>query len=212
MKLPTPRSRAVAWVKHDPLGLEFAEIEIGAAHLTARGVAIGSTPLPYRLDYELETAEEFVTSHLHATTRGQGWRRQLDLRRDERGAWSIAADEEGEVDLPRPGGDEASLAPALDCDLGLSPLTNTMPILRHALLEGGGPIEITVAWVAVPALSVQADGQRYRHVSSASDHSVVRYEAVDGSFSSDIVLGTDGVVIDYPGIGRRLAETRPPSR
>jgi uncharacterized protein len=209
MQLPAPRSRAVAWVKDGPVGVEFTEIEIGAEQLTARGVAIGSALLPYRLDYELETAAEFVTSHLHATSRGQGWRRELDLRRDERGAWVIAADEEDEVDLPPPGGDAASLAAGRDCDLGLSPLTNTMPILRHGLLDGGGPIELTMAWVAVPALSVQADRQRYRHVSSASDHSVVRYEAVDGSFAADIVLDTDGVVIDYPGIGRRLGETTP---
>ena len=207
-----PRCRAVAWVKDDPFGVEFTEIEIGAARLTARGVAIGSALLPYKLDYELETTEDFVTSHLQATSRGQGWRRKLDLCRDERGAWSIAADEEGEVDLPPPGGDVASLGAALDCDLGLSPLTNTMPILREGLLEGGGPIELTMAWVAVPALSVQADRQRYRHVSSASDHSVVRYEAVDGGFAADIVLDTDGVAIDYPGIGRRLPQPALPSR
>jgi hypothetical protein len=86
-----------------------------------------------------------------------------------------------------------------------------MPILRHAHLEGGGPIELTMAWVALPALSVQVDHQRYRPLTSASDHSVVRYEPVDRSFAAAIVLDTAGVIIDYPGIGRRPAETTLPS-
>lgn len=204
--------RTAAWVKDDPFGVEFAEIVIAREHMTARGVAIGTAPVPYRLDYELETRPAFVTSRLRATSRGEGWRRELDLRRDADGSWSATADEEGQSGLPRPGGDTAPLARALDCDLGLSPVTNMMPILRHALLEGGGPIEFTMAWVAVPSLAVQADEQRYSHVrSSAGDH-VVRYEAVGGSFAANITVDADAVVIDYPGIARRLDESGLPPR
>ncbi len=203
------RQRAVAFVKDDPLGVEFAEIDLAEASLTARGVAIGAGPLQYRLDYELETSAGFVTERLVVTSRGEGWRRELELRRDPHGAWAIDADEEGELDLPGPGGDATSLVGALDCDLGLSPVTNTMPILRHGLLDGGGPIELTMAWVAVPALAVQADGQRYRHVGSAADRHVIGFEAVDGSFVTDITVDADGIVIDYPGIARRLSGLRP---
>jgi hypothetical protein len=120
----------------------------------------------------------------------------------------VATDEAGHVELPPAGGDAAGLTSALDCDLVLSPVTNMMPILRHGLLEGGGPLEFTMAWVAVPALTVQADGQRYRHVRSGADHCVVRYEASDGSFAADITVDRDGVVIDYPAIARRLVEIR----
>jgi hypothetical protein len=197
--------RAVAWVKDDPLGVEFAEIAITDEQLTATGIAIGSAPLPYRLDYELETVHGFRTARLRVTSRGEGWRRELDLRSDVAGVWSVEVNEEGGVDLAPAGGDTARLADALDCDLGLSPVTNTMPILRHGLLQGGGPIELTMAWVAVPALAVHADGQRYRHVSSAADHHVIRFEAVDGSFAADITVDADAVVIDYPGIARQLA-------
>ena len=207
-RIPEVR-RAVAWVKDDPFGVEFAEIEIRRDHFQAQGVAVGSTPLPYRLDYELETATDFITSRLRVTSRGEAWRRDLDLRRDAHGAWSIAADQEGQIDLPPAGGDPATLTGALDCDLGLSPVTNMMPILRHGLLDGGVPIELTMAWVAVPALAVQADGQRYRHLRSTADHHVIRYEAVDGSFAADITVDADAVVIDYPGIARRLEEDSP---
>ncbi len=204
-----PVSRAVAWVKDDPFGVEFAEIDITEENLTASGVAVGTAPLPYRLDYELETRAGFVTARLRGTTRGEGWRRELDLRHDRDGAWSIAVDEDGAVDLPPAGGDVGRLADALDCDLGLSPVTNMMPILRHGLLDGGGPIEFTMAWVTVPALTVQPDGQRYRYLQSAAGHHVVRFEATDGTFAADISVDADAVVVDYPGIARRLAGTYP---
>jgi uncharacterized protein len=196
--------RATAWVKDEPFGVEFAEIEIAEEHLTATGVAIGTGPVPYRLDYELETAKGFVTVRLRATSRGEGWRRELDLRREAGGSWTVTADEEGHVELPPAGGDTAGLASALDCDLGLSPVTNMMPILRHGLLDGGGPIEFTMVWVAVPALAVQPDSQRYRHIRSAADHRVIRYEAADGSFAADIIVDLDAVVVDYPAIARQL--------
>jgi hypothetical protein len=51
---------------------------------------------------------------------------------------------------------------------------------------------------------VQADRQRYQHLTSASDHHVIRYEAFDGSFAADITLDADAVVVDYPPIVRRL--------
>jgi uncharacterized protein len=102
----------------------------------------------------------------------------------------------------------ASAPCATTVDLGLSPVTNMMPILRHGLLDGGGPLEFTMVWVAVPALAVQADAQRYRHVRSGADHCVIRYEAAGGSFAADITVDRDGVVIDYPAIARRLVDIR----
>jgi hypothetical protein len=198
------RRRVVAWVKHDPFGVEFAEIAIVSDHLTAVGVGVGTAPLPYRLDYQLQTGSEFVTRRLSVTSRGEGWRRELDLRRDVDGVWHAATSQDGHLELPSAGGDTAGLENALDCDLELSPVTNLMPILRHDLLHRDGPIEFTMAWVAVPALTVHADGQRYTHISSGPGHHVVRYEATDGSFAADITVDADGVVIDYPGIARRL--------
>jgi hypothetical protein len=197
-------TRAVVWVKDDPFGIEYAEIELAPDRLGAEGVAIGGEPAPYRLDYELETGPGFVTSRLRVESRGAGWRRTLELRRDQHGLWTVGAEAEGDVDLPPAGGDPTTFAEALDCDLAFSPVTNLMPILRHDLLAGGGPIELTTAWVSVPDLSVRADAQRYTFVRADPDSRVVRYEAIDGTFAADIVLDPDGIVVDYPGIARRI--------
>ena len=158
------KKRAVAWVKDDLLGVEFAEIDLGMNDLSARGVAIAGGPVSYRLDYTLQTAVDFVTLRLHGVSRGQVWRRAIELLRDGQGIWTLRTEEEGSVDLPAPGGDPAGFADALDCDLGLSPVTNLMPVLRHGLLSGGDAFQLTAAWVSVPDLGLHADGQRYDFV------------------------------------------------
>jgi hypothetical protein len=33
---------------------------------------------------------------------------------------------------------------------------------------------------------------------------VIHYEASDRTFAADITLDSDGIVVDYPGIARRL--------
>jgi len=83
-------------------------------------------------------------------------------------------------------------------------VTNLMPILREDLLVGRGTVDLIAAWVSVPDLSVCADGQRYRFVRADRASSVVAYEETDGSFSAELTLDRDGIVIDYPGLAHRL--------
>jgi hypothetical protein len=196
-------TRSVAWVKEDPFGVEHVDVVISRARLSANGVAIGTDPVPYRLDYRLTTRFGFVTSRLHVETRGEGWRRRLDLRRTAGGIWSIAQENSGDLPMPPPGGQAASLDGALDCDLGLSPLTNTMPVLRDALYQGLGPVDLAMAWVSVPDLAVRRSVQRYTFVESSGDRRIVRFEDDEG-FTADIAFDDDGLVVDYPGLARRL--------
>lgn len=198
--------RAITWVKER--GAEFAEVSLGGSWLRAAGVAVSADPLPYHLNYELECADDFVTRSLTVQTRGANWSRHLTLSRDPRGTWKVEASAEGEADgLPPPGGDSAALATALDCDLGECPVTNTMPVLRHGLLHGGAPRDFIMAWVSVPDLAVRPSAQRYTFISRLAAATgrpaaaVIRYES--GSFRADVMFDGDGLVIDYPGLGRR---------
>jgi hypothetical protein len=197
-------ARAIAWVREKGLGVEFADVSLQPKQLAASGISLGTSPTAYRLDYELETVDGFITSSFLVTARGDGWSRRLYLRRAMAGSWSAQATSDGRVDLPSPGGDVTRFADALDCDLGLSPLTNSMPVLRHGLLEGGGPVDLVMAWVSVPDLNVRASYQRYTFVRKDGDMSVVRYESIGGSFVAEITFDEDGLVHGYPGLGRRL--------
>ncbi|HKE99673.1 MAG TPA: putative glycolipid-binding domain-containing protein [Actinomycetes bacterium] len=192
------------WVKDQPFGTELAEVTFEDGALRARGVAIGTEPAPYRLDYELTTTGGYVTSRLLVSARGERWWRTLDLRREAAGTWSCSGGGDGVAGLPAPGGDLGPVAGALDCDLALSPLTNTMPILRHGLHERGGPVEFLMAWVSVPDLAVHPSRQRYTPVRGGAEP-VVRYDSLDGTFVAELRLDRHGLVLDYPGIGRRVA-------
>lgn len=185
----------VVWVK--PEGAEIANVSLGDGRMSATGTAIGGDPLPYRLEYELTTGDRWVTVRLLVEAYGDGWRRSLELINRPEGEWTISARAAGKVKLPPPGGDVNELKGALDCDLGLSPLTNTMPVLRSGLLEGGQE-EFLMAWVSVPDLRVTPSRQTYTFVR----RDVVNYASP--GFTRDIVFGPDGIVEDYPDIGSRV--------
>jgi hypothetical protein len=206
--------RAIGWQKEAQLGgAEWADVMLRADRLSATGTAIGATPVPYRLDYELDTGPGFVTRRLRVRSHGNGWRRHLDLRRADDGTWIADATVTGEpVELSAPTFADpgasaemlASLAGALDCDLGECPLTNTMPVLRRGLLHPSAPVDFVMAWVSVPDLSVRRSDQRYTFLEAdPAGGALIRYES--GGFRADVRFDVDGLVLDYPGLGRALS-------
>lgn len=199
------KTRSIVWEKEAGPALEFAEVTLSPDAFDAVGVAIGSQPVPYRLDYALETTADFVTARLYLTARGEGWRRTLDLQRSASGDWTATGEAEGSLDLPPPGGDTRGLSGALDCDLQDSPLTNTMPVLRHGLLEQDGSFDFVMAWVAVPSLAIHASPQRYTALRDLpGGRRLIRYEGLDSDFSAELTFDPDGLLIDYPGLGHRI--------
>jgi hypothetical protein len=200
----------VAWSKDDPFGAEYAEVAFAADALTAKGVAIGSRPLPYRLDYTLRTGPGFVTAEVEVWSRGDGWTRSMKLIRSDVGEWTTETATTGDALLPPPGGNTHQLEDALDTDLGLSPLFNTMPVLRHHLHDGGSAADFLMAWISVPDLAIRPSPQRYTYVRTLPDGDrVIRFESVgEGEdFAADVVFDTNGLVVDYPGIATRIRST-----
>jgi uncharacterized protein len=187
---------------------EFARVELRESGLRASGTQLGAVPVPYRLDYRLDaTGEGFATRSLHVDATGTGWERRLRLERDPNGEWAVEVGGDGEAELPAPGGDADPLEGALDCDLGLSPLTNAMPVHRHALHTEPGSVEFLMAWVSVPDLAVHAQRQRYEHLSRGADGGIVRFESVEGdevTFTSDLEFASDGLIRVYPKLARRV--------
>jgi hypothetical protein len=187
------------WRGLDAFRAEACEVELESDRLRASGTQLGADPLPYRLDYELETAPGFATARLRAEARGDGWRRRLDLRRDGAGAWSFDAESDRDAGLPPVGADLAGIGEAVDCDLGRSPLTNTLPVLRCGLLEPGAePRDFVMAWVSVPDLAVHRSEQRYEPVSSDDDGHVVRYVGRHRDFVGELRFDRLGLVVRYP--------------
>jgi hypothetical protein len=181
---------------------ESAAVDLGGGGLSATGMQLAAEPVPFRVDYRLE-APEFVTRELELTASAEGWRRHLLLRHDGDGAWEAEVDDQGDVPGGRWDGALPDLSEALDIDIQNSPLTNTMPILRHGFQrEGSG--NFVMAFVTTPSLRVEASPQRYEHVRTTDGGSVVRYISRDGDFTAELELDTDGLLVFYPRLGRRV--------
>jgi uncharacterized protein len=200
--------RLVAWLGPEPLRLDVVSVTFDADQLSAHG---SSTTGEYALTYRLATGPRWITRRLDVRVDGDGWWRQLTLERDPEGRWSSRRTE------PSVAGDPVTtiaehdeLDGALDCDLGLCPLTNTMPVLRHELLEASRAgetrrIDLTMAWVSVPELDVVASAQHYDPgVPVAGGGAQIRYRS--GDFVEHIEFDADGLVVSYPSIGRRIAD------
>jgi hypothetical protein len=185
--------RLVVWRGIDEWRAEAAQVDLRPDGVDARGTQIGAG---YRLDYQLDARDDWRTRSFTVAIATETGGRSVELAHDGEGRWTIDGDE------------APHLAGALDCDLGLSPLTNLMPVRRHALHAREGTADILAAWVSVPELTVHASAQRYEHVRPG----VVRFVdlGLHEGFTAELEVDEDGLAVVYPELARRV--TPAPSR
>ncbi|MFZ3453594.1 putative glycolipid-binding domain-containing protein [Arthrobacter sp. 7Tela_A1] len=208
MDLPAQPARTLHWAgTDDPGRRDTAVVSFRETELAASGT---STCDDYSATWTLNTSPGWVTRRLQVEVTGPGWSRSLELTRSVDGRWDSQVTASGNPDLPAPGiEDPLSLDNAQDCDLGLCPLTNTMPILRLDLLNHAAPPDetrLTMAWVEMPSLRVLASEQVYSQVSPYREergNAIVLYSSATRGFTAELTVDADGAVIDYPGLARR---------
>src|SRR3954465_3843694 len=88
------------WAGTDEWRAETAHVRPAEGRFTATGVQVGIGPVPYRVDYALDTTAAWTTHTLQVTAAGDDWRRSLHLMRDSSGRWTCRAEDAGQVDLP----------------------------------------------------------------------------------------------------------------
>ena len=189
--MPEPLPRVVRWSAWSGAddGLEHLELRSEGGRIVATGVVVGSTErgafgLSYRL--VLDDRWRVLKSDL-ATASG----RFLALSADGAGTWR---DERGGL-LPE-------LSGAVDIDIEATPFTNTLPIRRLGLAEGDSAA-IRVAYVSLPELAVTSGEQHYIRLAAQR----YRFESLDSDFTAELPVDAHGLVLDYPGLFRRLAES-----
>ncbi|HEV2238134.1 MAG TPA: putative glycolipid-binding domain-containing protein [Ktedonobacterales bacterium] len=174
-------------------GMEHLHLTGSASEVFATGVVlgVGSGGEAFHLTYELHTDGDWrVRTCAFALAGAAG--RGLRLTSDAAGHWSDGAG----AHLPALDGCE-------DIDITVTPFTNTLPIRRLALAPGESR-EILVAYVSVPELTVRPVRQRYTHLAQTDSGGTWRYEGLESGFRADLTVDADGVVLDYPGIWRRI--------
>ena len=169
-------SFAFLWELPEERRREIAWIELGDGMLSARGRQWCAGESAYALEYSLETSGGYVTESLEVRIAGGP---ELVLAR----------------------GRSPELDGVLDCDLGFSPLTNAMPVLRHRMQDGGSLRELDVAWVSVPDLTVHRDHQIYEPLGGRR----LRFASPGADFERVIDLTHDGFVRRYPDIAQLAA-------
>jgi len=176
------------WAPWDGPGLEHLRLIVEGSGSRADGLilALADDGSPFRLSYEVRGDAGWRVREVRVEILdGRGHR--LHLFADGAGSWR---DPTG---APLP-----ALDGCLDVDLTATPFTNTLPIRRLGL-GPGETAEIAVAWIDAPSLRVSRDRQRYTRLAAG-----YRFEQVDGGFSADLPVDGDGLVLDYPGLFRRV--------
>jgi len=182
------------WTPWNGRGLEHLRLRVGESGIEADGVVIGEEDgIAFRARYVIRCDLEWRTREVIVDP--LDGRNSLHLRSDGKGNWS---DDSGQS-IPEQAG-------CLDVDLSATPFTNTLPIRRLDLREEDSS-EIDVVYVDVPDMRLDTSRQRYTCLKRNADGGLYRYEdeGLFRGFAADLPVDADGLVLDYPGIFRRMS-------
>lgn len=186
MTIPTLIFRTVRWSAWEgcEAGMEHVDVSPADGGIDFAGVVIGSESGPFALAYRLRVDSEWHVREAHLKTTS---RHGLHLVSNGKGTWHVN------------GVEEPAFQGCLDIDIQASPITNTLPIRRLGLKPGESS-DLRLCYISVPDLAVTVAEQRY----TALESRLFRFESLTSGFTADLPVDEDGVVLDYPGLFRRI--------
>ncbi|MBD2756657.1 putative glycolipid-binding domain-containing protein [Spirosoma validum] len=182
-------ARTVVWQAIQWTGLEYFILTPAEGGLLADGQLIGMYEgRPYSLHYQIRIDNRWAVREVIIRSDAAN-DVLIQLTTNGRGEWY---DREGNL-LPE-------LAGCIDVDLTLSPFTNTLPIRRLRFLSEQ-PQQINVVYIDLPAGKISSVSQLYIRLTD----DCYRFQQPDSSFSADLPVDADKMVIDYPNLFRRVS-------
>ncbi|MCO8242465.1 MULTISPECIES: putative glycolipid-binding domain-containing protein [unclassified Haladaptatus] len=181
--------RNVVWEAGDGVSTEHLTVEFD--HINADGVVVGiRDEKPFRIRYRVECDGSGAVRRIETDPLGTG--SGIELDHDGDGNWT------------KDGTRALELAGCRDVDISATPFTNTIPIRRLGL--GSGESEtISVVYLDVPSMTATPVEQRYTCLEPlGSSGGMYRYESLKSGFTADLPVDSDGVVVNYPGVFRRM--------
>jgi len=173
--------RTALWRQLDHSGTEYASLwSLPSGWELCGTVVLAEKDDPMLVEYVVTCNAAWETKEVLVRVAKGGEYRELRLQVDEEQRWW---DGEREVIAARG---------CLDVDLGVTPITNTLPIRRLALAPGEAAL-CDAAWIRFPDLAIELLPQRYIHIEPRR----YRYESDNGAFSTDIVVDDLGLVTMY---------------
>jgi uncharacterized protein len=184
--------REVVWSAWDASGLEHLRLSMHNDGVVADGIVIGVTEgRPFRVAYEVRC--------------DVGWRVRavrIDVPGSELPGVELLSEGQGTWTTPD-GQTVSELRGCIDVDISVTPFTNTLPIRRLGLAPTE-TAELSVAYFEGTALQAWPEPQRYTCLEKSSRGGLYRFLSLDGGFTADLPVDTDGLVLDYPGLFKRV--------
>lgn len=187
--------RHVMWASLEEPGLEHLHLIQNNELIIADSVILGvNGHEPFRVQYQISCDSLWSLRNVQLKLLSRS-PRELYLSTDGKGTWTNGM---GEV-IP-------TLNGCLDIDISATPFTNTLPIRRLAL-KPGMSTTLNMVYIAVPQLQVTGVEQRYTCLEATRDGGRYRYESLNNGlteFTAELPVDNDGLVVDYPGLFRRV--------
>ncbi|MBO0856635.1 MAG: putative glycolipid-binding domain-containing protein [Nocardia sp.] len=142
----------------------------------------------FSASYDLVTDEAGRTKRLSMRSTVESGDRHASIARDEENYWLV---DSGSTHM------RSTFGGALDVDVALSPLFNTLPIRRFGLAHGTEDLQLPVIYVRLPDLIVEEASLTY---SSGADG----IHVLSPVSSATVTVDDDGFVLDYPGLAERI--------
>jgi hypothetical protein len=176
------------WQDWDAKGVEHLVLREGSREIVAESIVVGSADdSVFALRYRIRCDKSWRVRGAEVALVGSD--RKIEIASDGIGNWTDAS-----------GKRLTKLAGAIDIDLSATAFTNTLPI-RRLKLRAGQSAEIVTVYILAPALTMTTDPQRYTCLESRKCY---RYESIDSDFTREIEVDSRGLVVNYPGLFRRL--------
>ena len=184
--------RNIMWTPWSEPGLEHLHLLQQDGNILADSIIVGvSNRLPFRLHYEITCDSNWKVKELSLTLLS-GNRESIKIQTDGQGHWSTHTGD------PVP-----SLEGCIDVDISATPFTNTLPI-RRLVLSPGQSAELLVAYASIPEIELKPERQRYTCLEWNTDRGLYKYEGLESGFSTELPVDSEGLVIDYPGLFKRV--------
>ena len=184
--------RNIMWTPWSEPGLEHLHLLQQDGNILADSIIVGViNRMPFRLHYEITCDLHWNVKELGLTLLS-GNRESIKIQTDGQGHWSTHTGD------PVP-----SLEGCIDVDISATPFTNTLPIRRLALSPGQSA-ELLVAYASIPEIELKPERQRYTCLEWNTDRGLYKYEGLESGFSTELPVDSEGLVIDYPGLFKRV--------
>lgn len=184
------------WSAWDAPGLEHLHLAMHKDGVVADSIVIGvAEGRPFRIAYEVRCDVSWRVRSVHVGILGSEVP-GVDLLSDGQGNWT------------RPDGRAVpELRGCIDVDISVTPFTNTLPIRRLGLAPTESAellVTYLVTYFEGTELQAWPEPQQYTCLEKSDRGGLYRFLSLDGGFTADLPVDADGLVLDYPGLFKRV--------